>query len=255
MPRSDSEKCPPPSARIPLGSARDSRAGFGDSPKQSLSCVLKARDREVAIASTRVACVPLRYRRVLVLMLVRVLPPVRTDESRSRHLRQHMPLRAIPRQPINRRQRIRRNRRAKPLDHISVIIIMRRLDENQTKTLRGIWGYRWHRNSSSRLSDLRFGTARIIHNLLTLDSKILACPFLVFAYEITIVRLTGHTAFDRSALVALKLWRWKPQTWTQVDVPNFFSVEEESCFSREIPRCPCAGDRGRGEIHKSRQSR
>jgi TonB family protein len=40
--------------------------------------------------------------------------------------------------------------------------------------------------------------------------------------EITIVRSTGHTAFDRSALVALKLWRWKPQTWTQVDVPMLF---------------------------------
>jgi len=40
--------------------------------------------------------------------------------------------------------------------------------------------------------------------------------------EITIVRSTGHTAFDRRALLALKLWRFKPQTWTQVDVPMFF---------------------------------
>ena len=40
--------------------------------------------------------------------------------------------------------------------------------------------------------------------------------------EITIVRSTGHTAFDRSALLALKLWRFKPQTWTQVDVPMLF---------------------------------
>jgi TonB family protein len=40
--------------------------------------------------------------------------------------------------------------------------------------------------------------------------------------EITILRSTGHMAFDRSALVALKLWRFKPQTWTQVDVPMLF---------------------------------
>lgn len=40
--------------------------------------------------------------------------------------------------------------------------------------------------------------------------------------EIMIVRSTGHTAFDRSALLALKLWRFKPQTWTQVDVPMLF---------------------------------
>jgi len=40
--------------------------------------------------------------------------------------------------------------------------------------------------------------------------------------EVTFVRSTGHVAFDRSALLALKLWRWKPQTWTQVDVPMLF---------------------------------
>jgi TonB family protein len=40
--------------------------------------------------------------------------------------------------------------------------------------------------------------------------------------EIIIVRSTGRTAFDRSALLALKLWRFKPQTWTQVDVPMLF---------------------------------
>lgn len=42
------------------------------------------------------------------------------------------------------------------------------------------------------------------------------------AKEVTILRSTSHVAFDRSALLALKLWRWKPGTWTQVDVPLFF---------------------------------
>ena len=62
-------------------------------------------------------------------------------------LTEHLPLRAIPRQPINRRERIRRNRRAKPLNHIPVIVVVRRLDEDQTKTFRGAvgCGQRGHR--------------------------------------------------------------------------------------------------------------
>src|SRR3954447_17415125 len=40
--------------------------------------------------------------------------------------------------------------------------------------------------------------------------------------EVSIVRSTGHIAFDRSALLGLKLWRWKPGTWIQVDLPIFF---------------------------------
>jgi TonB family protein len=42
------------------------------------------------------------------------------------------------------------------------------------------------------------------------------------AREVTILRSTGHIGFDRSALLALKLWRWKSGTWSQVDVPIFF---------------------------------
>src|SRR4051812_28466990 len=40
--------------------------------------------------------------------------------------------------------------------------------------------------------------------------------------EVTILRSTSHVAFDRSALLALKVWRWKPGTWTRVDIPMFF---------------------------------
>ena len=40
--------------------------------------------------------------------------------------------------------------------------------------------------------------------------------------EVTILRSTSHVAFDRAALLALKVWRWKPGTWTQVDIPMFF---------------------------------
>jgi len=48
--------------------------------------------------------------------------------------------------------------------------------------------------------------------------------------EVAIVRSTGHVAFDRSALLALKLWRWKPQTWTQVDMPIAFQLGGGALF-------------------------
>jgi TonB family protein len=48
--------------------------------------------------------------------------------------------------------------------------------------------------------------------------------------EVTIVRSTGHVAFDRSALLALKLWRWKAQTWTQVDMPIAFQLGGDVLF-------------------------
>jgi TonB family protein len=48
--------------------------------------------------------------------------------------------------------------------------------------------------------------------------------------EVTIVRSTGHVAFDRSALLALKVWRWKPQTWTQVDLPIYFQMGGGALF-------------------------
>ncbi len=40
---------------------------------------------------------------------------------------------AIAGQAVDRRERVRRNRRAKPLDHISVVVVMRRLDQDQAK--------------------------------------------------------------------------------------------------------------------------
>jgi TonB family protein len=48
--------------------------------------------------------------------------------------------------------------------------------------------------------------------------------------EVTIVRSTGHVAFDRSALLALKVWRFKSQTWTQVDVPIAFQLGGGALF-------------------------
>ena len=54
---------------------------------------------------------------------------------------QHVTFLAIERKPVQYRERIRRNRRAEPLDRIAVIIVVRRLDQKQRKLLRAnlIW--------------------------------------------------------------------------------------------------------------------
>jgi TonB family protein len=51
---------------------------------------------------------------------------------------------------------------------------------------------------------------------LTLDPKTGATR------NVAILRSTGHATLDRHALLALKLWRWKAGTWTQVDLPFAF---------------------------------
>jgi TonB family protein len=42
------------------------------------------------------------------------------------------------------------------------------------------------------------------------------------ARNVTIVRSTGHVDLDRKSILALRQWRWKPGTWSQVDVPVVF---------------------------------
>ena len=42
------------------------------------------------------------------------------------------------------------------------------------------------------------------------------------ASNVTIVRSTGHIDLDRKSLLAFRQWRWKPGTWSQVDVPVVF---------------------------------
>ena len=41
------------------------------------------------------------------------------------------PIGAVPGQPVHRRQRIGRNGRARPLDNVAVVIVVRRLDEKE----------------------------------------------------------------------------------------------------------------------------
>ena len=53
---------------------------------------------------------------------------------------EHAAVRAIGRQAIDRGQRIRRDRRAIPLNDIALVVVMRRLDQNQTEI--GVWTLR-----------------------------------------------------------------------------------------------------------------
>lgn len=44
------------------------------------------------------------------------------------------------------------------------------------------------------------------------------------ASNVAILKSTGHVSLDRRVLLALKVWRWKPGTWQQVDVPITFQA-------------------------------
>jgi TonB family protein len=59
------------------------------------------------------------------------------------------------------------------------------------------------------------------------------------ARDVTIVRSTGHTDLDRKSLLAFKQWRWKPGTWSQVDVPVVFVASGLVYFPSEAD--PFAG--------------
>ena len=53
---------------------------------------------------------------------------------------------------------------------------------------------------------------------LTLDLKTGA------VLKITVAQSTGTSTLDRSALVALRQWRWKPGKWKEVDMPISFRM-------------------------------
>ena len=42
--------------------------------------------------------------------------------------------------------------------------------------------------------------------------------------RIEVVISTGFPSLDRSAIAAIRRWRWKPQTWKQVDTPIQFTM-------------------------------
>src|ERR1700704_1031053 len=44
------------------------------------------------------------------------------------------------------------------------------------------------------------------------------------ASNVAILKSTGHVSLDRRVLLALKVWRWKPGTWKEVDVPITFQA-------------------------------
>ena len=44
--------------------------------------------------------------------------------------------------------------------------------------------------------------------------------------NIAVVRSTGTSSLDRSVVVALRQWRWKPRKWKEVDIPINFRMSE-----------------------------
>jgi TonB family protein len=58
------------------------------------------------------------------------------------------------------------------------------------------------------------------------------------ARNVTIVRSTGHIDLDRKSFLAFKQWRWKPGTWSQVDVPLVFVASGLVYFPSEADPFP-----------------
>lgn len=58
------------------------------------------------------------------------------------------------------------------------------------------------------------------------------------ARNVAIVRSTGHIDLDRKSFLALKQWRWKPGTWSQVDVPIVFVASGLVYFPPEADPFP-----------------
>ena len=65
----------------------------------------------------------------------RVLVSSSATMSISTSVAEHAPRSAVGRQPMQDRQRIRRNRRTRPLDDIAVVVVMRRLDQIERKPI------------------------------------------------------------------------------------------------------------------------
>ena len=58
------------------------------------------------------------------------------------------------------------------------------------------------------------------------------------ARNVTIARSTGHIDLDRKYLLALRQWRWKPKTWSEVDVPIVFVASGLVYFPSEAVPFP-----------------
>src|SRR6266403_1089369 len=41
--------------------------------------------------------------------------------------------------------------------------------------------------------------------------------------QVAILKSTGYSALDNSAVVAFRQWRWRPGKWKQIDVPMTFT--------------------------------
>jgi TonB family protein len=73
---------------------------------------------------------------------------------------------------------------------------------------------------------------------LTLDSKSGA------VLQVTVKKSTGHRTLDESAVTALRQWRFRPGTWTSLDIPvAFVMAKSETNYSEWVRRSQKQGRR------------
>jgi TonB family protein len=44
--------------------------------------------------------------------------------------------------------------------------------------------------------------------------------------KIAVIRSTGHAALDHSAMRSMRLWRWRPRQWKEIDMPVIFDLQQ-----------------------------
>ena len=49
--------------------------------------------------------------------------------------------------------------------------------------------------------------------------------------QVAILKSTGYSALDNSAVVAFRQWRWRPGKWKQIDVPMTFTFGRQAGMS------------------------
>ena len=42
--------------------------------------------------------------------------------------------------------------------------------------------------------------------------------------SVSVLQSTGHTSLDRSAVAALRKWRWRPGRWKEIEMPVTFTM-------------------------------
>ena len=52
--------------------------------------------------------------------------------------------------------------------------------------------------------------------------------------NVTVLKSTGFSGLDDSATRAIRLWRWRPRTWKEVDMPVTFTMQPHQLFGGSV---------------------